>query len=132
MSLKSAISFAALLLQLAASGVLTAQIRSGTVTGSVKDASGAVVAGAALSLSNQETGIEAKSTTGESGLFNFPYLASGTYTLTISAPGFVTFRETGILIATAQTARVDAVLKLSAVETTVEVAAEAARIQTES
>src|SRR5262249_17964428 len=108
------------------------QIRSGTITGSVKDASGAVVANASVLLVNPETNIESKTVSTDSGLFTFPYLAAGSYTLTITAPGFVTFRETGISVATAQTARVDAVLKLSAVETTVEVEAQAARIQTDS
>jgi hypothetical protein len=132
MSAKNALLRATLLLQLTAVCLVYGQIRSGTITGSVKDASGAVVANAAVSIVNQETNINANATTNESGQFTFPYLSAGPYTLTVNAPGFVVFKETGINVTTAQTVRVDAALKVTTIETTVEVEAQAATIQTDS
>src|SRR5882724_8783482 len=122
---------ALLLLQLSMSAVY-GQIRSATITGTVKDATGAVMAGADVSILNQDTSISATMKTAEAGQFVFPYLPAGLYTVTVTAPGFVVFKESGVNLATAQTARVDATLKLSNVETTVEVQAQAATIQTDS
>ena len=68
---------ATLLLHIAAISLVYGQIRSGTITGSVKDASGAVVASATVSIVNQETSIKASATTTESGQFTFPYLPAG-------------------------------------------------------
>src|SRR5215813_198162 len=102
---------------MAAISLIHAQIRSATITGTVQDSSGASVAHAVVSITNQETGINASATTTESGQFTFPYLPAGPYTVTVTAPGFVIFKESGLNLATAQTARVDATLKVSAVET---------------
>ena len=68
----------------------------------------------------------------ESGQFVFPYLPAGQYTVTITVPGFVTYKESGLKLATEQTARVDAGLKLSSVDTTVEVQAASQTIQADS
>ena len=132
MSTKNAPLRATLLLHLAVFCQVYGQIRSATITGSVKDGTGAVVANAAVSIVNQETNISASANATDSGQFTFPYLPAGSYTITVSAPGFVIFKESGVKLSTAQTVRVDAVLKLSTVETTVEVQAQAATIQTDS
>src|SRR5262245_11255297 len=109
-STKSALLRAALLLHMAAISPIHAQIRSATIIGTVRDSSGAVVAHAGVSITNQETGINASATTTESGQFTFPYLQAGTYTVAVSAPGFVFFKESGLNLATSQTVRVDATL----------------------
>src|SRR4029077_2056190 len=54
------------------------------------------------------------------------------YTVTVSAPGFVVFKESSVNLATAQTVRVDAALKVTSLETTVEVQGQAATVQTDS
>src|SRR5215471_17533674 len=131
-STKSTLLRAALLLHMASISLIHAQIRSATITGAVKDASGAVVAHALVSIANQETGINASETTTESGQFTFPYLQAGTYTVRVTAPGFVLFKESGLNLATSQTARVDVTLKVSTVETAVEVQARAETVQTDS
>src|SRR3954465_15511720 len=58
---------------------LFAQIRSATITGTVKDATGAVVPDAAVIVTQQETGISTAIKTTASGVFTAPYLAAGTY-----------------------------------------------------
>lgn len=132
MSFSKNLLTAALLLPILLTAPARAQIRSATISGTVKDGSGAVVAGAEVAVANQETGISSTMKTAEEGQFVFPYLPAGVYTVTVTAQGFVTFKERGVNLATAQTVRVDVTLKVSTVDTTVEVQAEAARVQTDS
>ncbi|HXA52318.1 MAG TPA: TonB-dependent receptor [Candidatus Acidoferrum sp.] len=131
-SAKNVLRSATLLLHICLLSLVYGQIRSGTITGSVKDATGAMIPNAEVTLVQVETNITAKSKTTDSGQFTFPYLAAGSYTVTIAAPGFAAFRETGLNVGTAQTVRVDAELKVSNVDASVEVHAEAATIQTDS
>jgi hypothetical protein len=119
-------------LALLLSSAASAQIRSATITGIVKDAAGAVIPGAAVTVTNQETNVEYQTKTTEAGQYTVPYLSSGTYTVSVSVTGFAAFRETGVGVSTAQTARVDAELKLSTVQTAVEVSGQAAQVQTDS
>ncbi|MFB3776607.1 MAG: carboxypeptidase regulatory-like domain-containing protein [Bryobacteraceae bacterium] len=120
------------MLGLAMAAMLYAQIRSGTITGSVRDATGAVVPRAEVVVTNQDTGISDKTVTNEAGLFTVPYLQAGSYTVTVTMAGFAPFRQSGVTLSTAQTVRVDVELRLGAVEQTVEVSAGALQIQTES
>lgn len=108
------------------------QIRSATITGTVTDATGAVVPRAQATVTELETAISTKSLTTDSGSFTLPYLPAGTYTATISAPGFAEYKVSGIVVATGQTIRSDAQLKLASVGASVEVQAQAATIQTDS
>jgi len=115
----------------------SAQIRSATITGAVTDQSGAVAANAELVLTNSGTNVSYKTKTTEAGLYRTPYLEAETYTVKVTVAGFVPFRETGLAIATGQTARVDMNLKVGTVggsETpaTVEIAARAAKIHADS
>jgi hypothetical protein len=64
--------------------VCIAQIFPGRVTGRVVDAQGAVVAGANVKLTNPSNGLERSVTTDQTGEFNFPELALGSYVLTVS------------------------------------------------
>jgi hypothetical protein len=109
-----------------------AQINSGTITGNIRDATGAVIANANIVITNQGTNVSSTTKTTDAGQFTVPYLPAGTYSVSVAVPGFVPFRETGIAIATAQVVRVDVELKVGAVESAIEVSAQAAQIQTES
>ncbi len=79
----------------------------GSVSGTVADRSGAVVAGATLQLVNtaQQTNYHAVSD--KQGLYSFPNLPVGHYDLTISAPGFSTQRKTNLTVDTDSAMRVD-------------------------
>jgi len=121
-----------LLLGFSFASVVNAQIRSGTITGSVKDVTGAVIAGADVAITHQETNISNNTKTTEAGLFTFPYLQAGRYTVSVNVPGFTPYRETGVSLTTAQTVRIDASLKVGAIESAIEVAAQAAQIQTDT
>src|ERR1700678_954996 len=80
------------------SSPLFAQFRS-SIEGTVTDASGAVVAGAQIVLTNQDTAVALTSASNEAGLFRFPSLGLGTYTLTATKQGFETFKQENIALA---------------------------------
>lgn len=108
------------------------QIRSSTITGSVRDASGAIVPRASVTIVNEQTNVTQSQLSNSAGQFVFPLLQEGVYSVETSAEGFVTNRTTGVTVAPSQSVRLDVELTVSAVETVVEVAADAARLQTES
>src|SRR5260370_38936046 len=78
-------------------GTSVAQLFPGRITGTVRDAQGAVVPGAAVHLSNPTTGQERTVTTDDAGKFNFPEWALGTFRLTVSKEGFGTTVVTDIM-----------------------------------
>ena len=67
-----------------------AQLTTGSVTGTVVDATGAVIPGATVTLTNEGTGVTREQETTGSGTFNFDRLHWGLYTLRISKSGFRT------------------------------------------
>ena len=68
--------------------VALAQVPTSTLSGSVLDQSGAVVANATITVKNNGTGAESKTTSSRNGTFAVPQLPVGIYTVTISATGF--------------------------------------------
>ena len=123
---------ATLLLGLALSSISYAQIRSATITGTVRDASQAIVPDVDVVVTQQETGFVTTIKTTASGSYTAPYLPAGTYTLAVTAPGFTAYKQTGIGLGVNETVRVDVDLKVGATEQTIEVSAQAAQIQTDS
>jgi len=109
-----------------------AQIRSRAVTGTITDPSGAVIPGATVVVTNEETNVGVEVQTNAAGVYTVPYLGAGRYTVSVNAPGFQTFSKTGIVMGTATTMRVEASLATGTVTTAIEVTADAAVLQTES
>ena len=109
-----------------------AQLFPGRITGRVRDAQGAVVAGAAVKLSNPATGLERTVTTDESGDFNFPELALGTYQLAISKSGFQTTVVRDVTTSLARVTTVAPVLQVGTVSEEIRVTADPPLIQTET
>ena len=99
---------------------------SGSMSGAIKDPSGSVMPGAALTLVNLDLTTEYKTATDDQGLYSFPSLPVGRYELTIAAPGFKTVRRTGLVIDTDAALKVDATLELGQQSETITVAATAA------
>jgi hypothetical protein len=81
---------------LAAAGVAEAQEARGTVTGTVRDQSKAVVPGATVTLMHTAMQTRTSVVTNESGLFVAPYLIPGTYQLTVELSGFKKYVRDGI------------------------------------
>ena len=72
----------------ALTGRLAAQVDQGAVTGTVTDPAGAVIAGATVTLTSVDTGLEQTQTTNGSGLYTFQPVKIGRYRVTVNAPGF--------------------------------------------
>ncbi len=101
---------------------LSAQTFRGTILGTVTDPSGAVIAGAKVTAKNAGTGLERTTDTSADGSYSVPELPIGTYTVTVTQPGFQTFVASGVAVDVASERRVDASLKTGEVSTKVEVA----------
>lgn len=103
---------------------LSAQTFRGTILGTVTDPSGAVIAGAKVTVKNTGTGLERTTQTSADGSYSLPELPIGTYTVTVVQQGFQTFVATGVTVNVAGERRVDAALKTGEVSTKVEVSAD--------
>src|SRR5277367_3025870 len=68
--------------------VLFAQVTSGTIFGTVKDPSGAVISGATVTIANPTNGLTRTIASSDTGDFVAPNLLPGTYSITVAAPGF--------------------------------------------
>ncbi|MBI3280281.1 MAG: TonB-dependent receptor [Acidobacteria bacterium] len=114
-----ALAFAIALLAPVGSG----QTGMGKIEGTVKDASGAVVPGAKVTVTHVPTARRHETSTNQAGLYIFPAVQNGPFRLAIEAPGMEMF-QTEFLLETGQTAVVDANLKVGAATTAVTVTAD--------
>src|SRR5688500_1069233 len=126
--------FAALTLLLAAAMPVSAQITTGTVAGTVKDAQGGVVPGATVVLISEARGTKlAPVSTNEVGGYVIPNVTADTYTVEISMDGFKTFRRQGINVSRGDRVGVPPItLEVGAAPQTINVTAEAALVQSQS
>jgi hypothetical protein len=110
-----------------------AQILYGSITGTVTDKSGAVVPNAAITLTNQDTGEKRNTQSNTDGVYNFPDIIPGSYTVSASSSGFAVFRVRDIHIDVNHQVRTDITLQPGAVTTEVTVTSSTtAALQTES
>jgi hypothetical protein len=94
-----------------------------TITGVVKDPTGAVVAGATVTVKNEATGQTFTATTDGEGVFRTQMLAAGNYTVTVDAAGFKRFAMSGVRVGPVRPAHVSATLDVGGVSETVTVTA---------
>ncbi len=102
-----------------ATGPLYAQ--QATITGRVVDQSDAAVPGAAIAVTNAETGIRTAVVTNAEGYYSIPLLPPGQYTIVVELSGFKTQTRSGVTLDVQQTARFDFTLELGALSEAVEV-----------
>ena len=124
-------------LMLAVACLLTAKsLAQGETTsaiiGEVSDVSGAVVAGATVTITNHETGLKRSAKTNDAGRFNFPQLKPGTYSVTVEARGFDPGRNDNVVSGLGQKQTVDFTLKVARSNEAVEVSSEAPLINLEN
>jgi len=124
--------FAALLVMLTASIMCFAQETTGGLQGTVKDPTGALVPKAKVVLSGTSLVGTKELTTDSSGYYRFANLPPGTYTVTVTAPGFSTYKHENLLIEVGHLPTENATLGLGAATTTVEVSTAAPMIDTTS
>ncbi len=109
-----------------------AQLDRGAITGLVTDPTGAVVPGVKITVRNTATGAVYETESSQAGQYTQPNLPNGAYQLTFVADGFKRLVRSGIEVGASSVVRVDATVELGSRAESVEVTAEAPRLQTES
>jgi len=109
-----------------------AQSDRGTITGTISDPAGAVVANAAVEARNTETGAVYPVAASDTGNYTIVQLPSGNYELSVTVPGFKKYVRSGLVVQAAQTIRVDATLEVGSAAESVTVSGEATLLKTES
>ena len=127
MKLRLRSAFGLLLLTILCATVI-AQTSRGTLTGTVTDSTGAVVANAAVKITEGSTGVTRQTTTNNSGIYRFDAVDLGTYTLSVKAQGFAGAGKSGVEIQAARTINIDFALNVGVSQETVTVEASGAEI----
>jgi len=109
-----------------------AQGDRGTITGTVTDPAGAVIANAAVEARNTATGTVYQAATTETGNYTLAELPFGPYEVSVTVAGFKRYVRQNLTVQVAQTLRVDVTLEVGAASESVTVAAEASMLKTES
>lgn len=122
----------ALVTLLLASVLAVAQSNTGSLSGRVTDPSEAVVTGAKVTVTNDETGVAVSTTTNSEGLYQFLSLPVGAYTIQVEHPGFRLTRQTGIRIDVATRDSVNISLSVGDTTQTVSVSSDAPLMSTET
>src|SRR5580692_763440 len=106
---------------------------NGSITGTVKDQSGAAVPGATVVISSPERGINRQMATNSTGEYNESALPSGKYNVIVTSAGFKKYEAKGVILDVAEKARVDVTLEVGAATTEVIVQGEnVAQVETQS
>jgi hypothetical protein len=128
--LRIALGLAACLLLLVVPPHSLAQEFRATLTGTVVDADGRVVAKAAVTAVNNDTGSTYTNQTSDAGVYYIPYVVPGTYTVKASAPGFKTAIQDKVLLLAGKYFGQNFTLQVGAIAENVEVTAEPPMIET--
>ncbi len=104
----------------------------GTLTGTVSDATGAVIVGAKVSIVNSETSAVYSTTTTSVGVYRFDDIALGTYTVTVNSPGFKVSVIRNVLVQIETVAAVNVTLQPGAASAQVTVTSEGPTLETQS
>jgi hypothetical protein len=109
--------------------VATAQQATANVNGVVKDPAGAAIANGQIELTNVNTGVVRKTSTTTDGIYNFPSVVPGVYSMQTSAAGFAAVSQPPVTLEVGQTATFDFQLKVGAATSTVTVTAAAPALE---
>src|SRR5262249_17032539 len=111
---------------------LKAQAGSGEVTGEVRDASGALVLGAQVTITSADTLETHAAVSSSGGVYSVSSLKPGIYSVSVEAAGFKKFMREGIVVSTGNVSRVDVQLSIGSVTDTITVLGDASPLKTES
>jgi hypothetical protein len=109
-----------------------AQLDTATISGRVTDASGAVVAGATITIVDVDTNFTSDSKTNSEGFYRVPSLRPGPYRLTAGNPGFKTYQRDGLDLRVGDSLEINVNLEVGSATESIKVTAEAAQLQTET
>src|SRR5580704_3820485 len=121
----------ALVVVLVACGIAFAGVTA-SISGTVKDSTGAVLVGASVTATNTATGVSQTVSSNGDGAYNFPALPPGKYVLEVRQQGFKTFKDTDIELNVNDVRTIDAVLPVGQVAEAVTVSADALHAETAS
>lgn len=110
---------------------LFAQSERGTITGAIRDSSGAVIPTAKITITNTATNVVIGAVTNETGEYTVPSLSPGVYDIRVEKAGFRPAEVRGLSLDAAQTVREDATLEVGTSTQAIEVQASAVQLQTE-
>ena len=100
---------------------LLAQLDRATLSGTLTDASGAVIPGARVEVLSQETGLRREAQSTESGTYTFPQLPIGAYTITVSHAGLRTVTMKDLRLGVGDNRTLDLTMDVSTTETSITV-----------
>ncbi|MCU0228918.1 MAG: carboxypeptidase regulatory-like domain-containing protein, partial [Bryobacterales bacterium] len=104
----------------------------GDISGEVRDASNAFIAGARVSITNAATNATRSTESNDAGLYAFPALPPGMYSLRVEKEGFKAFVRSSIPLEVQQRARIDISLEVGSINESVEVSDVGALLQTDN
>jgi Carboxypeptidase regulatory-like domain len=104
----------------------------GRIDGIISGPSGSPVANASVSATNTDTGFERSAQSNERGEYEVPLLPLGTYRMTVHAPGFATYEQTGIKVRLDAASQVNVALQIGSTGQTVNVTADASILNTQT
>ena len=104
----------------------------GSISGTIKDSSGAAIAKASVTLVNSSTGVRQSAAADGRGTYTFPVLPVGDYVLEVNHPGFKPYRRTGIALDANSALLVDVVLQVGERTDAITVTDSAAHVETSS
>ncbi len=123
---------AVMIFVLVTTGTALAQSDRGTIAGTVLDSSGAVVQGASVTATGANTGAVYKTTSTDTGAYRIPDMQVGVYNLTITATGFKTSEQKGLVVQINTTSSLDVTLQPGVVTDTLTVLADVPTLETET
>jgi len=109
-----------------------AQISGGIVAGTVTDTTGAVISGATISARNQATHVTVNTQSGSAGAYQFTDLSVGSYSITVTAPGFQSAQSMSVVVQLQTTTTLNISLHVGSSTQTVHVTAGTTQLQTQS
>jgi len=112
--------------------VAFAQGDRATITGTISDPAGAVVANAPIEAKNTQTGAVYQAATSATGNYTLSQLPAGTYEMTVAVPGFKKYVRQNVEVQVAQVLRMDVALEVGSAAESVTVTAEVSLLRTES
>ncbi len=112
---------------------LCAQYDNGSLVGTIRDSTGAVVPNVTITATNTATGVVSVAKTDDAGDYEIPSLRVGVYTVSASAPGYAIAEASNITVSVGARVRIDLVMKIGTAQaTTIEVSDVTLQLQTES
>ena len=126
------VSLIMLTLLLSLTSLAHAAETTATISGTVKDTTGAIIAKAPVALTNVGTNVSRSVNTSDDGSYLFTLIPIGTYRVTVQQPGFSKYVREGIVLNLNQNAKLDIVLEVGSTNQMIEVTADVTQVDTVS